>query len=187
MHIVIGILGIFALGAFSFLSEPPREPAVVQELDVERYMGVWYAVASIPTPFERACAGGTTAEYELLDNGEVSVTNTCYRADGTPFQATGRAWIPDPSEPGKLKVSFVRFLGRWLFPGDYWLLELDPEYHFAVVGHPKRRYGWILSRTPTLPEETLQGIFARLEGKGYDRTVFRRIDQSIRGSASPED
>jgi len=183
MHIVAGFLVLFAIGAMGFRGDVVERPAVVREVDVERYMGVWYAVASIPTTFERACAQGTTAEYRLLPNGRIEVTNTCYREDGSAFVAAGRAWAPDSSESAKLKVSFVRFLGGWLFPGDYWILDLDPDYRYAVVGHPRRTYGWILSRTPTLPEETLEGIFSRLEAQGYRRAQFRRIDQSIHAGA----
>jgi len=177
MQIAIGLLGVFAIAAFGFMADlPASQPAVIEQVDIERYMGTWYAVASIPTTFERDCARGTTAEYELLENGQVQVTNTCYREDGTPFQAVGRAWVPSPDEPGKLKVSFVSLFGKWFFPGDYWILELEPNYSYAVVGHPKLRYGWILSRTPTLPEATLQEIFGRLEEAGYSRSQFRRID-----------
>jgi len=179
MRIVVGLLAIFAIGAMGFVGKVVDRPAVVENVDVERYMGLWYAVASIPTTFERACVQGTTAEYHLLANGQIEVINSCYRADGSPFDAVGRAWIPDPAEPAKLKVSFVQFLGRWFFPGDYWILELDSAYRYAVVGHPKRSYGWILSRTPTLEEATLEGIYERLEAQGYDRSHFRAIDQSI--------
>jgi apolipoprotein D and lipocalin family protein len=179
MRILVGLLAVFAIGAIGFTGRLADRPSVVGSVDVERYMGLWYAVASVPTTFERACVQGTTAEYRLLSDGRIEVTNTCFRDDGSPFRAVGRAWVPDPSDPAKLKVSFVQLLGLWLFPGDYWILELDPAYLFAVVGHPQRKYGWILSRSPTLPEETLNGIFSRLEGQGYRRTDFRLIDQSI--------
>lgn len=162
-------------------------PQVVESLDVERYMGRWFAIASIPTTFERQCIQGTTAEYRLLENGRIEVTNTCYDADGEKDVAVGRAWIPKADEPTKLKVSFVRFLGFWLFPGAYWVIDLDPEYQFAVVGHPSYRYGWILSRTPTLPSETLLGIVERLEAQGYDFKTFRMIDQSIHEAGQPDD
>ena len=154
-------------------------PHVVEGLDVERYMGLWYAIASIPTSFERKCVQGTTAEYRLLENGKIEVTNTCYDADGLPDIAVGRAWIPNPDAPTKLKVSFVRLLGFWLFPGDYWIIDLAPDYIYAVVGHPSYRYGWILSRTPTLDLETFSEIIARLEAQGYDFGEFRMIDQSV--------
>ena len=171
--IALGLLGGgLVLPAFA-------APTVVESFDVERYMGLWYAIASIPTSFERQCAAGTTAEYTLLEDGTVQVVNVCYTKDGEPDRAVGRAWIPDPEEPTKLKVSFVRFLGFWLFPGAYWIIDLDPDYSFAVIGHPSYRFGWILSRTPTLDEDTLCGIVERLEAQGYDFDDFRRIDQSI--------
>jgi len=155
------------------------EPAVVPSLDVGQYMGRWYALASIPTSFERQCVQGTTADYELLADGKIQVTNTCYDAEGRADVATGRAWIPDEQEPTKLKVAFVRFLGFWLFPGAYWIIDLAEDYSYAVVGHPSYRYGWILSRTPSLPDEILGGIVQRLESQGYDIGDFRWIDQSI--------
>jgi apolipoprotein D and lipocalin family protein len=156
--------------------EATGRPTVVDRVDVERYMGLWYAVARIPTTFERRCAAGTTAEYALLEDGTIQVVNTCFSVDGEQIVAKGHAWIPDPAQPGKLKVSFVRFLGLWLFPGDYWILDLDPAYRYAMVGHPKRRYGWILSRTPQLDEQLLDEIVTRLEQQGYDFGDFVRVD-----------
>ena len=179
MKIVAGFLIILAIGAMGIMDKPSEGPTVVEDLDVERYMGLWYSIASIPTTLERACARGTTAEYHLLEDGRIEVTNSCLRDDGSPFVAVGRAWVPDASEPTKLKVSFVRFLNRWLFGGDYWILDLGSDYDYVAVGHPQRRFGWILSRTPELAEATLDGIFERLEAQGYDRNDFRRVDQSV--------
>ncbi len=156
-----------------------QTPQAVASLDVERYMGNWYAIASIPTSFERQCIQGTTAEYTLLENGQVQVVNTCYDADGNPDVARGRAWIPDPEDTAKLQVSFVSFLWFWLFSAPYWVIDLAPDYSYAVVGHPTRQYGWILSRTPTLPEDVFSGIVTRLEAQGYRFEDFRMIDQSM--------
>ena len=171
--LLMGLLG-GVLGVAANVS-----PVVVENLDVERYMGRWYAIASIPTSFEQQCVQGTTAEYRLLENGKIEVTNTCYDEKGTADVAVGRAWIPNAGEPTKLKVSFVRFLGFWFFPGAYWIIDLDSDYQYAVVGHPTYRYGWILSRTPTLDTETVGGIVDRLEAQGYNFGNFRMIDQSI--------
>ncbi len=175
------LLGLGVLGLAD-----KKTPTVVDSVDVERYMGRWYAIASIPTSFERDCVAGTTAEYTLLENGQIQVVNTCYDADGKADRATGRAWIPNLKQPTKLKVSFVRFLGFWLFPGDYWIIDLDPDYQYAVVGHPSYKYGWILSRTPILPDATLAEIVARLEEQGYRFEDFRRIDQSIHLESTEE-
>jgi apolipoprotein D and lipocalin family protein len=178
MRIVAGQLAIFAIGAVGFMGWVEDRPAVVEFVDVEQYMGLWYAVASIPTTFERSCAAGTTAEYHLLADGRIEVTNTCSRRDGSTFSIVGQAWVPNPSEPARLKVSFVRFSNRWFFPGDYWIVDLAPDYRYAVVGHPQRKYGWILSRSPTLPDDVLEGIYERLETQGYTREQFEPIDQS---------
>ena len=179
MRIVWGFLGLITLAAIGFVSAVRTTPTTITTVDLDRYMGFWYAVAHIPTSFERDCAQGTTAHYQRLPNGRVVVTNTCYRVDGTASRVVGEAWIPDPEQPGKLKVSFVRFLGLWLFPGDYWILDLAPDYSYAVVGHPQLKYGWILSRTPTLPSDVLAGIYDRLEAAGYSRTAFQPIDQTM--------
>jgi len=172
----IAILFLAAGMVIGVASEPLR---VVQSLDVARYVGLWYAVASIPTSFEKQCVQGTTAEYTLLENGQIEVVNTCYDAGGRKDVATGRAWIPDLSYPAKLRVSFVRFLGFWWFSAPYWVIDLAPDYSYAVVGHPSRKFGWILSRTPTLAEDTLGSIIDRIEDQGYTFADFRWIDQSI--------
>ncbi len=168
-------VGIVVAGALK--AKPPLE--VVPQLDLPRYLGTWYVIASIPTSFERRCVQGTTAHYTLLPNGQIEVVNACFSADGQRLEARGRAWIPDPKVPAKLKVSFVNLFGLWLFAGDYWVIDLADDYSYAVVGHPSRNYGWILSRTPTMPEEVLAGIRQRLEAKGYDWSRFRRVDQTM--------
>ena len=151
----------------------------VERVDIQRYMGLWYAVAHIPNSFEAMCAQGTTAYYALLPDGQVEVTNTCYDADGKPSRVVGRAWVPNTADPAKLKVSFVRFLGLSLFPADYWVLDLAADYSYAVVGSPSSSFGWILSRTPTLPESVLAGIYARLAANGYTPEAFVAIDQTM--------
>jgi len=170
--VLLVFLGVGGMAA----SEPLR---VVESVDLEQYVGLWYSIASIPTRFERQCVQGTTAEYTLLDSGRIQVVNTCFDADGRPDVARGQAWVPDRSEPGKLKVSFVRFLGIWWFPGNYWIIDLADDYSYAVVGDPSRDYGWILSRTPTLPDDVFAGVVTRLEAQGYDFANFRMMDQTI--------
>jgi apolipoprotein D and lipocalin family protein len=165
----LGAIGGTAAGA---------ELRVVEHVDLERYLGTWYEIASIPAPFQSFCAGGTTATYTLLPNGKIEVKNACYTASGEQKVAVGRAWVADKKTNARLKVSFVSFLGLWLFAADYWVIDLGPNYEYAVVGHPSRKYGWILSRTPSLSEDVLQGIKARLVAQGYDVSRFKTTDQS---------
>ena len=149
---LIVVAGVVVCGLIfaGMKSTPPLK--TVAELDLSRYLGRWYSLAHIPTTFERGCAKGTTATYNLL---------------------------PDPKEPAKLKVSFVNLFGIGLFPGDYWVIELAPGYSYAVVGHPARKYGWVLSRTPTLDEATWAKIREALERAGYRWEQFVLIDQSV--------
>ena len=159
----------------------------VDNVDLTRYVGTWYAIASIPTWFERPCVQGTTATYTLLENGKIEVVNRCYDKKGEMRTARGRAWVVDETTNAKLKVSFFSLFGLWLFPGDYWIIDLDFEYRYAVVGHPSRKFGWILSRTPTLDPTILNGIIERLEEQGYDFATFETTDQSVHVSQVPQE
>lgn len=159
-----------ALAALTLTACAPTDPPdVVTDLDVERYMGTWYDVGSFPQSFQDGCTC-TTATYALQDNGEVSVTNRCRRdaVDGESTVAEARAWVPDSAEPGKLKVEFFP-----LFAADYWVVDLwedDPAepYSLAVVSDPSREFLWILSRTPQVDAQVLDGLVTDLEQRGWD-------------------
>ncbi len=153
------------------------ELQVVDHVDLSRYLGKWYEVASIPVWFQKECAGGTTATYTLVKEGSVRVLNQCCTKNGVKKQAQGRAWVVDKKTNAKLKVSFFSLFGFWLFAGDYWIIDLGPNYEYAVVGHPDRNIGWILSRTPTLPADVLKGIGERLTAQGYDFSQFKMTNQ----------
>ena len=146
---------------------------VVAKVDLERYAGTWYEIASFPQSFQRGCTA-TTANYTLLEDGDVRVFNRCRKGalDGEEDTAEGRARVVDPAAPGKLQVSFFR-----PFWGDYWVVELEPDYRYAVVGHPSRDYLWILSRTPQLDDATYTAIVARLEAKGFPIDRLQRTLQ----------
>ena len=177
-------LSFFLVSLVSAEPDNKKELTVVDNVDLSRYLGRWYEIALIPVWFQKGCAGGTTAEYSLFKEGVVNVVNRCCTEDGKVKEAKGRAWVVDKKHPAKLKVSFVSLLGLWLFKGDYWIIDLDPDYRYAVVGHPGRDLGWILSRTPTLPENVLQGIRERLTANGYDFSRFKMTSQSESGCPS---
>ncbi len=177
-------LSFFLISLVSAEPDNKKELAVVDNVDLSRYLGRWYEIGLIPVWFQKGCAGGTTAEYSLFKEGVVNVVNRCCTEDGKVKEAKGRAWVVDKKHPAKLKVSFVSLLGWWLFKGDYWIIDLDPDYKYAVVGHPSRDLGWILSRTPTLPAEVLQGIAERLTANGYDFSRFKMTNQTESGCHS---
>lgn len=139
--------------------------------DVERYMGLWYEVARFPVPFEAGCVG-VTAEYALLENGNVSVLNICRNPDGSEkSRILGEA---EPVGPARLKV---RFASVPFVAGDYWVLWTDEDYQTAVVGAPNGRSGWILNRTPEIPADRLQTARDILAFNGYDLSQLEEVAQ----------
>ena len=168
---LVTLLGVLAISGCatttSRLGLPPLE--TVPHVEVQRYLGTWYELASIPQRFQRGCTA-TTATYSLRPDGELDVLNKCRMdsVDGVEKTATGRARVVDAATNAKLEVSFFR-----PFWGDYWIIDLDPEYQYAVVGHPGRDYLWILSRTAHVEPAVYDGIVAKLTQQGYplDRLV----------------
>lgn len=142
---------------------PPRTAATV---DLSRYAGDWYEIEAFPNWFQRGCTG-TKASYTPLPGGKIRVVNTCRRG-GKDVSIEGSARVVAGSNNSKLKVRFF-----WPFEGDYWILDVDPSYRWAAVGHPGRKYLWILSRTKQLDPDLLARIRSRLAAQGYDITRLR--------------
>lgn len=140
---------------------PLPPPATVPSVDLARYAGEWHEIEAFPTWFQRGCTAAT-AVYTPHPDGTIKVVNTCRRR-GQPATIEGTARPVPGSNNAKLKV---RFFGP--FEGDYWILDLDPDYRWAAVGHPNRRYLWILARTPHLDPDRLGRIRARLAAQGFD-------------------
>lgn len=167
---------LLALGAVPDAARAEQLPPLrtVPHVDLARYMGTWYDIASFPQRFQKGCTG-TTATYTLRPDGTVEVLNRCAREslDGKVTVAKGRAKVVDRASNAKLKVSFF-----WPFWGDYWVVDLGPDYEYAVVGHPNRNYLWILSRTPTMAPEVYAGILERLKAQRYDVTRLVRTLQA---------
>lgn len=151
-------------------------PPVVGHVDIARYLGTWYEIRKIPNRFQSGCAGNTTATYSLRADGRLNVVNRCLGSDGNWDEADGIARIADPATNAKLEVSFVQVFGWNLFWGDYWIVDLAPDYSYVIVGHPERRYGWILSRTPTLAVD----LDPRLRELGYDPADFAISPQGLK-------
>jgi apolipoprotein D and lipocalin family protein len=164
------LLMIIVLSSLMFAQQNP--PTTVKYVDLKKYVGLWYEVAKIPNSFQDQCIKNTTAKYTLTENGEIKVTNSCIDKDGEIDDASGVVRIVDKKTNAKLEVSFVSFLGWRPFWGDYWIIGLDENYQWAIVGTPNRKYGWVLSRTPNLENETMDKIFQILKDQGYDPKKF---------------
>lgn len=170
--LVLTVMLVHVWSIFAQKATRGTSPTTVAYVDIQRYSGLWYEIAKIPNSFQDQCAYGTTAEYIINEDGDITVINRCYEKDGNLDIADGVARIVDKKTNAKLEVSFVSFLGIRPFWGDYWIIGLDEDYTYAVVGHPERKYGWILSRTSALTNETLQEIFDLLKQQGYDPRSF---------------
>lgn len=149
------------------------DKTVVKNLNIERYLGKWYEIARFDHRFERDLVG-VTATYSLRKDGRIRVENSGYRntLDGKRSTAVGKAKIPDPDVPSKLKVSF--FL--WFY-GDYFVLELDDEYQWALIGSSSDNFLWILSRSPVMKEDLYNELVSRLAARGYNVDNLIRVEQ----------
>lgn len=137
------------------------DPDVVSSVDFNRYAGLWYDIAHAPNFFQRGCVR-STAEYKVLTPLSVSVKNICYKSDGSTSDIEGEAKVVDPAVPAKLKVRF-NFFAR----GDYWIIDLDPNYQWAVVSAPKKKSLFILSRQAPMDPVLLDKIIESLKAKGF--------------------
>ncbi len=166
------IMLLLIIVASANLMAQQNPPTTVKYVDLKKYAGLWYEIAKIPNSFQDQCVKGTTAKYILRDDGEIAVLNSCIDEDGKIDEADGVARIVDNKTNAKLEVSFVSFFGWRPFWGDYWIIGLDENYKWAIVGTPNRKYGWVLSRTSQLSKETMDGIFQILKDQGYNPKDF---------------
>jgi apolipoprotein D and lipocalin family protein len=161
----------FLFFSFSLFASEIR---TVNYVDIHKYMGKWYEIAKYENSFQRKCAA-TTAEYKLVKN-KVKVLNSCVKkSNGKIKKAHGIALIANKVTNAELKVSFVPFFKRWgWFAGDYFIMELGENYEYVVVGHPTRKYLWILSRTAVMDEALYQSLLNKIAEQDYDLTKIVR-------------
>jgi apolipoprotein D and lipocalin family protein len=149
------------------------ELPVVSSVDLKRYSGTWYEIARLPAFFEKnlKCV---TATYTLRDDGKITVLNKGHKTDD-PTQvksSTGVAWIPDAKSPAKLKVQFF-----WPFSGNYWILELDKDYKYVLVGDPSFKYLWILAREKSIDEQVYKNLLEHAVKLGFNVSPIIKVDQ----------
>lgn len=155
---------LFALSAT--VAAEPNVP--VPAVDLQRYAGTWYEQAHLPLFFQRDCERNTTATYTLRDDGRIDVVNRCTTADGRVKESRGVARRVGDST-SKLQVRFAPAVLSFLpfVWGDYWIIALDDDYRWALVGSPSREYLWILSRDRVLDPDVRSKLVERARGMGY--------------------
>ena len=167
---IIGIL-IFSFLQMQLMNS--QTLTTVPNVDLNKYAGKWYEIASYPQRFQKGCHC-TTAEYTLSDKGYVIVENRCNKNSVTGKQSyiKGKAFVDANTGNAKLKVQFF-----WPFKGKYWIIDLASDYSFAVVSHPNKKYLWILSRTPVMDDKIYEQIISRLKEKGFELEKIQRTIQ----------
>jgi apolipoprotein D and lipocalin family protein len=160
----------FALGGAALQAQPLPVQGV-RQVDLGRYVGKWYEIAAFPMFFQRQCIGDTTAEYAFRPDGDIAVVNRC-RTESGYDEAVGKAWAVSGTGNSQLKVSFF-----WPFRSDYWVIGVDDDYQWAVVGNPNRKYLWVLSRTPQLAREQLDRALQAAAHQGFDLAQLKYTAQ----------
>lgn len=167
------LISIIMAGLLS--GNPSNDLPTVEKVDLNKYAGLWYEIARLPNSFEKdlKCV---TAEYTLKPNGKVEVRNKGYSTKKGAFKSSkGRAWVPDDKYPGRLKVSFF-----WPFAGNYYIIVLDPEYKYALVGDPSREYLWVLSRDELLDKDIYDKLLSKARSHGFDTDKVLRVQHNCK-------
>lgn len=167
------ILSSLLVGLGAVASAQQIDYTTITAFDLNRYLGKWYEIARYDHAFERGLVR-TTAEYTLRDDGKIKVLNSGYLngLNGSYQESVGKAKPNKNGEPGQLRVSFFG-----PFYGDYYILDLAPDYSYSVVGSSSPKYLWILSRTPQLSAEVQSKILRNLQKRGYDTTKLIWVKQ----------
>jgi apolipoprotein D and lipocalin family protein len=163
---------LFLLNLFSCKTN--RDLSTVNEVNLEKYAGQWYEIARLPNKFEKGLKC-VTATYSLKKNEKIEVLNKGFSTEkiGEAKSVKGTAWIPNPEFQGRLKVSFF-----WPFAGNYYIISLDEEYQYVLVGDPSRKYLWILSRTKQLDEIIYSRLLDIAKQKGFKVEEVIIVDQN---------
>ncbi|WP_028928217.1 lipocalin family protein [Pseudoxanthomonas suwonensis] len=157
-------------------SEPATEPFI----ELDRYLGTWYEIARLPMRHEPEDYRDITAHYSLNPEGTVRVATRAVDGRGQLHESIGEATVVEGSGNAKLEVSFMPDGLKWVpfTKGDYWILRVDEDYRTAQVGSPDRKYLWLLSRLPILPEVRRDSFLSTARVQGYDLGELIHTPQS---------
>ena len=180
----LGLLLICFGSSQVFAQQSDQNVRTIATLDVPRYLGTWYEIAKFPNWFQKKCVSNTKAVYSAKPDGNLRVLNSCKTAAGETSEAEGLARQIGSKNSPKLEV---RFAPEWLsfLPlvwGDYWVIDLDPQYQLAAVSDPRREYLWVLSRTPQPAPKAYADLLQRLKQQQFDIQKLEITAQKNEGS-----
>ena len=168
--IVVGGAVLVGLGMATMAYAQTKPLHVVEKVELDKYLGVWYEVARKPMYFQNKCDRDVSATYTLNENGNIAVDNRCYAQDGKLNQSSGEAFVQNAPFNSKLKVSFLPESIRWLpvGRGDYWILKIADDYQTVLVGEPKCKYMWVLSRSAQPDPAVVKEYLDYAQSVGFD-------------------
>lgn len=178
LAILVSTCMLILAGCAGIESKQPLHTVAL--VDLARYAGTWYEIARLPMWFQRHCID-SKAIYTIRPDGKIGVHNECMTDTGGFNHVDGIATIVDTNTNAKLAVTFDNFFARLVGPsrdGNYWILDLDPDYQTALVGTPDRRYLWMLSRSSHLDDATYQRVVRKAQQLGFPVSDFIRAKRS---------
>lgn len=154
--------------AFSCQTYSKGSIATSDYVDINQFVGKWYAIASLPQRFTRNCLY-QSAEYDIVDSSSISVLNTCYRENRSNQTIDGKAVIKNFQTNAQLDVKFDRWWARLFnIKGDYNIIKIDQEYQYLLVGSRDRKSLWIMARVKSIPEDVYQAYLEKAKELNFD-------------------
>lgn len=166
--LLIGVLILFCQSSKSQNMLP-----TVENLDLSKYQGKWYEIARLPNSFEKGLTS-VSATYSIKENGKINVLNAGFKSGAKKKDINGTAWVPNKDYPGRLKVRFF-----WPFSGNYYVMAIDKDYQYALVGSPSRKFLWLLSKKIEMPEEVYKEYTELAQDQGFAIDELIMVDQSL--------
>ncbi|MBN1415795.1 MAG: lipocalin family protein [Bacteroidales bacterium] len=157
-----------------------QETETVASVDLEKYLGLWYEIASFPADFQKGCRC-TTAEYKRIPGKKtIKVINRCLKIkrNGSKMSVVkGKIFTIKGSNNTRLKVQFL-----WPFRSEYHIIVLADDYSYAIVVHPSHHYLWILNRDPYMTTDTYSRLMQVIKNKGYDISLLQKTEHNCEGN-----
>ena len=175
--VIVGLSALLALGIIWYVvADPMGGPLLkkVKSVDLARFMGDWYVIASIPV-FVEKYATNAVERYTMNDDGTIAITYTFNESQpgGEKKEFTAKAWVVDTASNAEWKVQFF-----WPIRFPFYVMELADDYSYVVVGVPNRSYIWIMARTPSLSEATYDSLLTRIDAEGFNTGDIKLVPQS---------
>ena len=171
---ILVVAAMLLVAGCQHVPQPPL--AQVAKVDLARFMGDWYVIASIPTFIEEG-AHNAIESYRLVADGTIETTFT-FRAgsfEGETKRYTPRGFVLDRDSNAVWGMQFV-----WPIKADYRIAYVSDDYGQTVIARTSRDYVWIMARTPQIPDAEYDNLVRELGRTGHDLSKLRKVPQSKR-------